>query len=131
MSKALQGQVSGSYYKDLAIQPVQIYAILDEKPYLSYGLKYMRVKESPEQDMKKLRHYLQLDIELVGEPLIKKVRLSEDKKQKLAAYLNQFSHINKVNAFAMFVAWKERRLSDAVAAFDKGILLCQNTNNAD
>ena len=65
MSKALEIQVGGNHYKDLAIQPIE-YIFANDIGYAEGNIiKYVSRWKSKNgiQDLKKARHYLDLLIE--------------------------------------------------------------------
>lgn len=128
--KASQSQVGGTHYKELAIQPLQMMVMMGTNSFLPFGLKYLRAKHNMAEDVAKLRHYLELEAELIGEPKVKRVKLSEDKRKKLRIFLSQFNHIDQDVAFDVFAAWYERRLADALKILDETSILCQNTGHA-
>lgn len=120
---AIGKQVGGSHYKDLALQPVQMAHILGYG-LLPHGLKYVRAKENLQEDIEKMLHYMQLEQEMVnGDPAMQAVRkASPTQVKKLAIYLSQFPYLNQANAQEFFLAWHERRYSQATEWFSKGVL---------
>lgn len=63
--ESLKGQVGGSHYKDMAIQPIE-YIVRNNLPYIDGNIvKYVsrwRAKNGVE-DLRKARHYLDMLIE--------------------------------------------------------------------
>ena len=63
--ESLKGQVGGSHYKDMAIQPIE-YIVKNNLPYIDGNIiKYVsrwRAKNGVE-DLRKARHYLDMLIE--------------------------------------------------------------------
>ena len=65
LMESLKGQVGGSHYKDMAIQPIE-YIVKNNLPYIDGNIiKYVsrwRAKNGIE-DLRKARHYLDMLIE--------------------------------------------------------------------
>ena len=124
---AIQRQVGGSHYKDLAIQPVQISHVFGYG-LLPIGIRYVRSKENLKEDIAKMFHLLQLEQEMVnGDPAMHQARrASPTQAKKLGIYLSQFSYLNQTNAQEFFLAWHERRYDQATEWFNKGVLNVEN-----
>ena len=124
---AIQRQVGGSHYKDLAIQPVQISHVFGYG-LLPIGIRYVRSKENLKEDIAKMFHLLQLEQEMVnGDPAMHQARrASPTQAKKLGIYLSQFPYLNQTNAQEFFLAWHERRYDQAAEWFNKGVLNVEN-----
>lgn len=65
-TNALDVQVGGDHYKNVAMQPVQLAYMVGGSPAFKDVAKYLtRQKENREQDLQKALHYIQLENELL------------------------------------------------------------------
>ena len=114
--KAIESQVGGSHYKDMAFQPIELIAILKCSFIQGCIIKYISRYKSKNgaQDIKKCIHYAQLAIELKDKGLCKNTK---DVDTYMA--VSNFCSANNFNLL-------QKLIIEAVvdASFNRVVLLC-------
>lgn len=92
MSEILEKQVGGSHYKQFKIQPMQMAELLQLCPTAFSAFKYacrLPFKENMLEDLEKMKHCLELFIELAGVEYVAPVQPS-----LYIDFLNQFDEFH-------------------------------------
>lgn len=116
--KAIEGQVGGSHYKDMAFQPIELITTLRCSFIQGCIIKYIsRYKnKNGAQDIKKCIHYAQLAIELKDKGLCKTTKDIDTQ-----ALIYRFCLTNKLTLLQELII--EATID---ASFDRVIRLCNN-----
>lgn len=121
--KAIESQVGGSHYKDMAFQPIELIAVLRCSFIQGCIIKYIsRYKnKNGAQDIKKCIHYAQLAIELKDKGLCK---TTNDVDTYIL--ISNFCSTNKITLLQKLI------IEAAVdASFNRIIKLCKDLLKAE
>ena len=121
--KAIESQVGGSHYKDMAFQPIELITVLRCSFIQGCIIKYIsRYKDkNGAQDIKKCIHYAQLAIELKDKGLCETTK-------SIDTYM-AISNFCSANKFSMLQKFIIEATADA--SFNRVIRLCNDLLKVD